>query len=104
MNKNPLENLERFVSVHKLNCSTRKNSDSACDCSFLNAKRELEILDKLLFALFEMRKYQILYFKNRLQGDLKIAKQWEVKVDKHYAELRARADLLGEVTQGRLLW
>src|SRR5688500_18476763 len=37
---------------------------------------------KFVDAVAEMRKYQKLYFKNRLQGDLHIAKQWESVVDK----------------------
>lgn len=45
-------------------------------------------LERLFEATAMMRKYQVLYFRNRLQGDLRLAKQWEAVVDKLILQLR----------------
>jgi len=50
---------------------------------------------KKFFESFEMmRKYQKLYFKNRVQNDLQKAKQYESVCDKLYAEISTKQDPL----------
>lgn len=63
----------------------------------------LKFLAKLVQAVTEMRKYQKLYFKNRLSGDLHIAKQWEAVVDKTLDDMKRAESPAPEATQDPLL-
>jgi hypothetical protein len=50
---------------------------------------------KKFFEAFEMmRKYQKLYFKNRMMNDLQKAKGYESICDKLYAEIGSKQDAL----------
>jgi hypothetical protein len=50
---------------------------------------------KKFFESFEMmRKYQKLYFKNRMQSDLQKAKGYEAVCDKLYTEISSKQDAL----------
>lgn len=46
-----------------------------------NAARR-KLLNEFLYAVEQMRHYQTVYFKNRLNGDKVKAIQWEREVDK----------------------
>jgi hypothetical protein len=67
----------------------------------MNEEERTQMLERLLSETAEMRKYQVLYFKNKLQGDLRLAKRWEQVVDGRIKQLSH--PLVVELVQDRLL-
>lgn len=76
-----LEQLKRYVKVHKLSCETRERTDGSCTCGFEAALVELEDIQKFVKLVGDMRTEKN-YFKSRLQGDLRTSKLYEGDVDK----------------------
>lgn len=63
----------------------------------------VEELKRFIYAVEEMRRFQVLYFKNRLASDLQRAKAWEREVDKIIAKYHAAENGVPVVSKERLL-
>lgn len=82
-----LKKIKKYVAVHKLNCATGERTGGSCTCGLESALVEIERLEKFLKLVSDMRNFQKLYFKNRLQGDLRTSKLYEGDVDKLLVKL-----------------
>ena len=60
-----------------------------------------KLMKDFIHAVEQMRRFQIVYFKNRLQGDLQKSKQWEREVDRLLGKIHARQS--AQVMQEALL-
>ena len=49
-----------------------------------------QLLRDFIHAVRQMRHFQIVYFKNRLSGDLQKSKQWEREVDRLLEKIEKR--------------